>query len=142
MSKQQLKEKILSLLDHHQIGSMATVRGSRPYSRFMLFFHEGLTLYTATSKKAHKAEDIEENPHVHLLLGYEGKAFRDQYAEVEATASVEESKELKEKFWNGNLKDWIQSPDDPDYMLLKLQPTKISFFSKAGEEPEILDMQG
>ncbi|MGD7008662.1 pyridoxamine 5'-phosphate oxidase family protein [Metabacillus sp. 84] len=136
-----LEDKIIKLLDHHQIGSMATVRNGKPYSRFMLFFHEGLTLYTATSKKAHKAEDIEKNPSVHLLLGYEGKGFQDEYAEVEATASVEGSTELKKKFWNENLKDWIAGPDDPDYMLLKLEPSVFCYFSKAGEGPETLNMK-
>ncbi|WP_338780040.1 pyridoxamine 5'-phosphate oxidase family protein [Metabacillus sp. FJAT-52054] len=136
----QLEEKIMKLLDNHQIGSMATVRNGKPYSRFMLFFHQGLTLYTATSKKTHKAEDIRENPAVHLLLGLEGNGFRDEYAEIEANASVEESSSLKEKFWNEKLKDWIKSPDDPDFLLLKLEPEKFCYFSKAGEEPETLTM--
>ncbi|AZB41676.1 general stress protein [Bacillus sp. FJAT-42376] len=136
-----LEAKIIKLLDNHQIGSMATVRNSKPYSRFMLFFHEGLTLYTATSKKTHKAEDINENPSVHLLLGYEGKGFQDEYAEVEAKASVEESASLKEKFWNEKLKDWIKGPDDPDFMLLKLEPEKFCYYAKAGDDPETLEMK-
>ncbi|WP_110113535.1 pyridoxamine 5'-phosphate oxidase family protein [Bacillus sp. CGMCC 1.16541] len=130
------KEKVLKLFQDHKIGTLATIRDGKPYSRFMMFFNEDLVLYTATNKNTHKVEDIEENPYVHVLLGYEGQGWNDAYVEIEAKANVEERSELKEKFWNDHLREWISGPDDPNYVLLQLTPECILYFDKAGSEAE------
>ncbi|MBM7704325.1 pyridoxamine 5'-phosphate oxidase family protein [Metabacillus iocasae] len=132
------KEKVLTILKDHKIGTLATIRGGKPYSRFMMFFNEDLVLYTATNKHTHKVEDIEENPYVHILLGYEGQGWNDSYVEIQAKANVEDRQELKEKFWNEHLREWISGPDDPNYVLLQLTPEHILYFEKAGSEPEEL----
>ncbi|MRX73657.1 general stress protein [Bacillus lacus] len=130
------KQKVLNMLDKHSIGTLATVRDQKPYTRFMLFFHDELTLYTATNRSYDKVEDLQENSSVHILLGYEGKGFQDAYAEIEGRASIEESEELKARFWTDSLKEWISSPNDPDYVLIKIQPVYIRYFDKAGSEPQ------
>ncbi|MCA1032612.1 pyridoxamine 5'-phosphate oxidase family protein [Bacillus timonensis] len=133
-----LKSKIVEIMDKHQVGTLATIRNSRPYSRFMLFFHEDTTLYTCTNKETHKVDDVANNPYVHVLLGYEGKGWEDSYVEIEAKASVEESSELKQKFWTDKLSEWLSGPDDPNFVLLKLEPEKIRYIEKAGSEPQVL----
>ncbi len=135
-----LKEKVLDLFSHHKIGTLATVRNDRPYSRFMMFFNQELTLYTASNQHAHKAEDMAQNPHVHILLGYDRDSDHKHYVEVEATAEVEESKELKKKFWDDYLKHWIADAEDPEYMLLKLTPKTILYYEKEGDEPQELSI--
>ncbi|TMU85022.1 general stress protein [Bacillus sp. BHET2] len=135
---QTLKEKIVELFSHHKIGTLATIRDNKPYSRFMMFDHDDLILYTATNEHAHKAENISQNPHVHILLGYDRDSDHEHYVEIEAEASIEQSKELKEKFWNEKLKHWITSSDDPEYMLLKLTPKTILYYEKPGAEPQEL----
>ena len=134
------KQRVQQMLKDHKIGTLATIRENKPFSRFMLFFHEDLTLYTATNKETHKADDIESNPNVHVLLGLEGSGWNNEYAEVEGTASFEESAELKKKFWQEDLKEWISGPDDPNYVLLKIQPSSIRYYQKAGSEPEVIKM--
>lgn len=69
MDQQQLKEKIIEVIDANKVGTLATVKGSRPHSRYMTFFNDNLTLYTPTNKETHKAEEVDENPNVHILLG-------------------------------------------------------------------------
>ncbi|WP_156509951.1 pyridoxamine 5'-phosphate oxidase family protein [Rossellomorea aquimaris] len=135
-----LKDQVLELLSHHKTGTLATIRDGKPYSRFMMFYHDELTLYTATNEHAHKAVDISQNPHVHILLGYDRDSNHEHYVEIEATAEVEESEELKHKFWNEELKAWIPSPDDPEYMLLKLTPKTILYYEKPGKEPQELSL--
>ncbi|TDL77806.1 general stress protein [Peribacillus frigoritolerans] len=140
MDMSEAKEKVLQMFKEHKIGTLATIRQNKPFSRFMLFFHDELTLYTATNKDTHKAEDIESNPNVHVLLGFEGDGWKNDYAEIEGNASVEESAELKEKFWNKELKEWISGPDDPNYLLLKISPQSIRYYQKAGSKPEIIEL--
>lgn len=60
MSQEELKQKVLNLLDEQKVGTLATVEQDKPHTRYMTFFHEGLTLYTPTSKETHKAEEIEK----------------------------------------------------------------------------------
>ncbi|RLQ94501.1 pyridoxamine 5'-phosphate oxidase family protein [Falsibacillus albus] len=133
-----LKEKILSLMDDHHVGTLATIQDSKPFSRFMMFFHDDLTLYTATNQHAHKANDLTEHPDVHILLGYEGKGLNDSYAEIEAVVEKVGSVEMKRKYWHKQLQPWITGPDDPDYLLLKLSPKTILYYDHAGSEPQEL----
>jgi general stress protein 26 len=135
-----LKDKVTELFSHHKIGTLATIRDNKPFSRFMIFNHDGLTLYTATNEHAHKAEDIAQNPNVHILLGYDRDSDHEHYVEIEAEASVEESAELKKKFWSEELRHWIASPDDPEYLLLKLKPVTILYYEKPGKEPQELSL--
>jgi general stress protein 26 len=135
-----LKNKLLEVVQNHKVGTLATISQNKPFSRFMLFFNQDLVLYTATNKDTHKVEDINANPNVHILLGNDCKGWDDPYVEVEGTVMVEESKELKEKFWNEHLKNWIPSADDPDYMLLKISPSSYRYFEKSSSEPETLSL--
>jgi general stress protein 26 len=140
MNMSAAKDKVLQMFKDHKIGTLATIRQNKPFSRFMLFFHEELFLYTATNKDTHKAEDIEGNPNVHVLLGFEGDGWKEDYAEIEGTASVENSAERKEKFWNQELQEWIAGPDDPNYLLLKITPKSIRYYKKPGSEPEVIEL--
>ncbi|WP_078408416.1 pyridoxamine 5'-phosphate oxidase family protein [Priestia abyssalis] len=135
---EELKNKVLTILSNHKIGTLATIQDNRPYSRFMIFFHEDLVLYTATNKDTHKVDEIKQNPNVHVLLGYEGKGWNDSYVEIEATAAISDNQELKNKYWNDYLTEWLSSPDDPDYVLLQLTPGSIRYYEKAGSKPEVL----
>ncbi|QFT87867.1 General stress protein 26 [Bacillus sp. THAF10] len=137
MMSTDLKSKITAMFSDHHIGTLATIRRDRPYSRFMLFFHEELTLFCATNEHTHKIEDIKTNPHVHILLGMEGGSWSSPYVEIEAEASFENNNDYKQKFWNEKLSEWIKSPDDPNYLLLKLTPTTIRYFEKAGAAAEV-----
>ncbi|WP_421383921.1 pyridoxamine 5'-phosphate oxidase family protein [Bacillus salacetis] len=137
---QTLKEKVIELFSNHKVGTLATIRNNQPYSRFMMFFNEELTLFTATNQHAHKAEDIAQNPHVHILLGYDRDSSHEHYVEIEASAEIEKSEELKEKFWNDHLKPWITAPDDPEYMLLRLTPKTILYYERVGKEPQELSL--
>ncbi|WP_306009551.1 pyridoxamine 5'-phosphate oxidase family protein [Bacillus sp. MMSF_3328] len=140
MTMADTKQKVLDMFEKYSIGTLASIRNDRPYSRFMLFFHDDLILFAATDKDAHKVEDIEKNPNVHILLGVEQGGYDGPYCEIEAKASFEDSGELKKKFWSEKLKDWLSGPDDPDYLLLKMEPSLIRYFEKAGAEPEELSL--
>lgn len=140
MNQQELKVAIEKIMDNSSVGVMATVRGNKPYSRYMTFFRKGLQLYTATSKETHKVEEIEKVPFTHVLLGYEGEGFGDEYVEYEGEVEINHSKDLKEELWNTYLEKWFDGPDDPNYIVLKITPTQISLMNKTGINPQILTL--
>lgn len=140
MGQPEVKAAIENILDNSSVGTMATVKQNKPHSRYMTFFHDSLNLYTATSKDTHKAEEIEENPNTHILLGYEGEGFGDEYVEYEGKVQITDSPELKKKLWNPYLKNWFDGLNDPDYIILEIKPIRISLMNKTGIEPKILEL--
>lgn len=140
MSQSETKAAIEKILENSKIGTMATVQQNKPHTRYMTFFRNGLSLYTATSKNTHKAEEIEENPYTHILLGYEGEGFGDAYVEYEGKARITNSEELKGELWNSNMENWFDELDDPNYIVLEITPVQISLLNKKGVEPKTLEL--
>lgn len=106
----------------------------------MTFSHEDLTMYTPTHKDTHKTEEIDANPHVHILLGYEGEGYGDTFVEVEGKASIEESAHYKEKLWNEHMNKWFDGPNDPNYIVLKIEPTAIRLMNDEEDSPQSLEL--
>lgn len=130
MSQEELKQKVLNLLDEQKVGTLATVEQDKPHTRYMTFFHEGLTLYTPTSKETHKADEIEKNPNVHILIGYSGEGFGDTYAEIAGTATLTDDPELIDCLWSEEMEKWFKGKDDPNLVILKIDPTSIRYMNE------------
>jgi general stress protein 26 len=130
------KKTALKILDENLVGTMATVQQNKPHTRYMTFFSDEFTLYTATSKQTHKVAELEANPHTHILIGYEGKGMGDEYLEIEGTVSISDDESVKEKVWNKHMKPWFSGPEDPDLVILKVSPVSIRLMNKKGEEPK------
>ncbi|WP_046176013.1 pyridoxamine 5'-phosphate oxidase family protein [Domibacillus indicus] len=135
-----VKEQILSILKENYVGTMATIHDNKPRSRYMTFFNDNLTLYTATSKDTHKTEDIEQNPYTHILLGYEGEGIGDTYVEIEGKVTESDDEGMKEKVWNEHLEPWFDGPEDPKLLILKIDPEQIRLMNKKGQPPQTLEL--
>lgn len=140
MSQQEIKATIEKILGDSAVGTMATVQQNKPHSRYMTFSNKGLKLYTATSKETHKAEEIEANPFTHILLGYEGEGFGDEYVEYEGKAKINESPDMKKALWTPYLESWFEGPNDPTFIVLEIEPIQISLLNKKGEAPKLLQL--
>ncbi|RDW18267.1 general stress protein [Oceanobacillus arenosus] len=140
MSQPEVKATVENILDNSSVGTMATVQQNKPHTRYMTFSRNGLNLYTATSKETHKVEEIIENPFTHILLGYEGDGFGDEYVEYEGKVQISDSKELKNELWNPYMENWFDGPNDPNYTVLEVTPVQISLMNKKGMEPKILEL--
>lgn len=133
------KQQALNILNESRIGTMATVKDNKPHSRYMTFFNDNFTLYTPTSKKTHKVEDIEANPYTHILIGYEGEGFGDAFLEIEGRVSESTDDRDKDKIWNDQMKNWFKGPDDPDLVVLKVEPNMVRLMNKTGKPPETIE---
>jgi general stress protein 26 len=136
MTVKDVKEKIAKVLENNKIGTLATIEGNRPNSRYMTFFNDDLTLYTPTSKETHKTEEIEKNSNVHILLGYDGKGFGDSYVEIEGTAEIYEDQKMKNELWEDEFEHWFDGKDDPNYIILKITPSQIRLMNEKGQKPQ------
>ncbi|WP_264736955.1 pyridoxamine 5'-phosphate oxidase family protein [Cytobacillus firmus] len=140
MSQNNLKEKIINVLENSKTGILSTIKNNKPYSRYMTFFNDNLTLFTPTSIQTDKADEIKANPNVHVLVGYEGEGFGDSYVEIEGTASINDSVDLKEKLWNENMEPWFDGPNDSNFIVLEIKPDKITLMNTKENSPRTLDL--
>ncbi|WP_342563989.1 pyridoxamine 5'-phosphate oxidase family protein [Paenibacillus sp. FSL R7-0345] len=133
MNNNELEQTIIKTLDDNKFGSFGTIEaGNKPKVRYMAVFHDGLNIYLATNRKTHKVEELQDNPNAFLLLGYEQGGGKD-VLEIEARASVTKDDSLRSKVWNKSLEEWFKGPDDPDYVILELTPTRIEYMGKNKE---------
>ncbi|GAF12087.1 general stress protein 26 [Bacillus sp. JCM 19046] len=130
-----VKEQILKVMKDHKIGSLATVKGNKPHARYMSFYHDGFTLYSPTHKDTYKAEEIEANPNVHVLLGYTGEGYEDAFIEFQGKAVIKDDVQLKEKYWSDSLSHYFKGPEDPSFIFLELKPTTIRLMNKGDNTP-------
>ncbi|MGM0757791.1 MAG: pyridoxamine 5'-phosphate oxidase family protein [Bacillota bacterium] len=140
MSQEELKQEVLNLLDEQKVGTLATVEQNQPHTRYMTFFHEGLTLYTPTSKETHKADEIEKNPNVHILIGYTGEGFGDTYVEIAGTATLTDDPELVDRLWSNEMEKWFKGKGDPNLVILKIEPTSIRYMNEGSGTPAELSL--
>ncbi|MBM7631467.1 pyridoxamine 5'-phosphate oxidase family protein [Geomicrobium sediminis] len=122
---EQLKEHVIEVLKENRIGVLSTMKDDRPYARYMTFYHDGLMLYTPTGRHTHKVEDIEENAHVHILLGYDEK--NDSFVEIEATATIVTDATEKQKAWSEKVAEKYSGPEDEEFVVLALKPSVIRY---------------
>ncbi|MFC4404116.1 pyridoxamine 5'-phosphate oxidase family protein [Gracilibacillus xinjiangensis] len=141
MNNQDIRKAVENILENSSVGTLATIQQDRPYSRYMTYTHEGLTLFTATSSETHKVEEIESNPYTHILLGYEGDGFGDEYVEYQGKVKISDSEDLKKKLWNPYMENWFDGPNDPNYIILEIQPFEIKLMNKKGQDPKVLEFE-
>lgn len=132
MDRQQLESQIEQALKANKFGSFGTVENGGPKVRYMAIYHEGLTIYLATDRKTHKVEELHNNPKAALLLGFEQGGTGD-IVEIEGEATVSSEESLKSKVWRDDFKQYLNGPDDPDYVVIKLTPSRIEFISKGSD---------
>ena len=130
------KDTVQKILDESMVGTMATVENKKPHSRYMTFMNDGLILYTPTNKKTDKVDELEDNPHTHILLGYDGEGYGDAFVEYSGRVTISDDEGLKEKIWNDHMKKWFDGPEDPNLVILKIEPTAIRLMNKSGHPPE------
>jgi general stress protein 26 len=101
----------------------------------MALFHDGLTINLTTNKKTDKVDELKDNPHVHILVGYDGKTS-SEILQIQATATITANNALREKLWNDSMKQWFNGPHDPNYVVLEITPSYIEYLN-GNSEPQV-----
>ncbi|AZV42749.1 pyridoxamine 5'-phosphate oxidase family protein [Peribacillus asahii] len=140
MSQQDLKKEVVEILSNHRTGVLSSVENNKPHSRYMTFYNEDLTLFTPTKADTEKIEEIEKNPAVSVLLGYEDKGQSDTYVEIAGTSTINNSEQLKKQFWDESFNKWFEGPEDPNYVFLQIQPETVRILNNQGEPPQELNL--
>jgi general stress protein 26 len=141
LSEQQLKEMVLETISKHRTGVLASVEDNKPHTRYMTFYNKDLTLYTPTKRDTEKIEEIEKNPYVSILLGYEKKGQNDAFIEVLGKSSINDAQSLKDEIWEESFNQWFDGRNDPNYVLIEIQPEVIRILNLNGEPSQELSLK-
>lgn len=133
MDQAQLEQKIIKALENNKFGSLGTVENDKPKVRYMAIFNDGLNIHLATNRKTHKVEELQSNPNISLLLGYE-MGGTNEVVEIEGICEITKNDQLRQQVWNDELKPWFDGPDDPNYVILNVTPTRIEYTAQ-GSDP-------
>lgn len=139
---EELKEKVIRIISDHRTGTLSSVENNKPHSRYMTFYSDDLTLYTPTKLDTEKVDEIKKNPAVSVLLGYEEKGENDTYVEITGNSAINKSQTLKNKYWDETFNKWFESPEDPNYVFLEINPETIRVLNMHGELPQELNLEG
>lgn len=140
MDKKEVKNAVENILENSYVGTMSTISSNKPNARYMTFFHDNLKLYTITSKETHKVDELEKNPYTHVLLGYDGEGFGDDYVEYEGKVKQSDDQKLIDKLWNDKVGYWFDGPDDDRILILEIEPLHIRLLNKKGQPPQEIDL--
>ena len=83
------------------------------------------TIYVANLKSYHKTSEIAANPQVELAY----LAPRHDQVRITGTAEVVTDEEILESIWAANplLKQYLGSPDNPEFILYRIKPSQVRF---------------
>lgn len=124
MTNEALQSEIETILSTSKIGVLSTAHQNVPNSRYMVFYNDGVTLYTKTSIDSKKVAEFQENPRAHILIGYDETKNRS-FLEIDAHVEIIRDRETIDWLWEKQDKTFFDSKDDPDLCVLKVTPKAI-----------------
>ncbi|MCG1009801.1 pyridoxamine 5'-phosphate oxidase family protein [Salinicoccus sp. ID82-1] len=142
MNREDFKSTLKEILDNNKIGTLATIRDNKPISRYMYFYNDGLTLYTYTKQDTYKVEDLEENPHAHVLLGYEERDdLGERYVEIQGQASLpEEVSSDVDNLLSNFGKRYEKLKEEGDLQIIKIDIEAARIMNDDDTEPRTVEL--
>lgn len=128
LDKQQATQAIEKVLDTSKVGVLSTAYNNKPNSRYMVFYNDDLTLYTKTSNKTTKVDEIKNNPNAYILLGY-NETTNNSFVEIESTIEIVEDQKVIDWLWETQDKTFFDSKEDPNLCVLKVVPKTITLMN-------------
>lgn len=134
-------EKILSKFDEPAVlGVLATVTDEgRPWVRYLMLACDpaDMTLWSTTFLQSRKCVHIKAHPDVHVTLGVRDLPSAVDYLQIEGTAEVLTDAESRRRMWTEEQSAYFSGPDDPNYAVIRITPTRIEYQTMTAMSPEV-----
>ena len=137
ISTKSLKKKILKVIEGSKLASLATIANGRPWVRYVVARSEGLTIYICTFKDSRKVKQIKKNPKVHIIIGGSMENMEAPYVQIAACAKVRSDAGIRKRLWMPFMKKYYTGVDDPQYVVIEVQPVLIEYMSTETHTPRI-----
>jgi len=134
-----LSKKILQKMNEHVLASFATItEDGKPWTRYVVVkADDQLNIWFATFKNSRKIRQIVNNPQVHLVLGVTDPQTAVSWLQVQGQAEILEDAETKKVVWYDLLGSIFSGPDDPNFVVCKVTPNRIEYYTMNVPKPEI-----
>ena len=134
-----LKQRIFEIIRGPHLSSFATItEDGKPWVRYVTpRGSEDLTIRFATAKSTRKVAQIQKNPQVHLTCGITDPMKSEAYLQIEGSAEFVTDKSERDAFWHDTLKRYFSGPDDPNYGVVVVKPSRIEFNTVKDHKTEV-----
>ena len=135
----ELESKILSKMGHHTLASFATItEDGKPWSRYVVVkADDQLNIWFATFNGSRKTLHIAANGEVHLVLGVEDMLKAASWMQIQGRAEILTDAETKKAVWYDMLNTIFKGPDDPNYVVCKVVPYRIEYYTMNQPDHEV-----
>ena len=123
----------------YTLASFATVTPDNlPWTRYVVVKADGqMNIWFATFKESRKVKQIAHNPEVHLVLGVTDMSTAVSWIQVQGTAEILEDADSKKAVWYDMLEPMFNGPEDPNYVVCKVRPYRIEYYTMNQRRPEV-----
>ena len=121
-----LAELALKVIQRDKFPMLATTDGDQPRLRPVSpVGNDGFTIFVASLRSSHKTGEIDSNAKVELCYLDEG---HDQ-VRLTGVAEVVTALSVRKKIWDSNplLQQFLQTIDNPEFILYKVVPNRVRF---------------
>lgn len=134
-----LQQRIFELAREPQLLNLATItEDGKPWVRYVVGqADQELAIRFCTSLDSDKIRHMRLNPNVHVSMGAKDVMTAKAWLQVEGTAEISTAKDERDAFWYDGLKAYFQGPDDPNYCIVIVRPSRIELASMASMSAEI-----
>lgn len=134
-----LKQRIFDLAKEPQLINLATItEDGKPWVRYVVGnADEALSIRFCTSLCSDKIRHMRQNPNVHVSLGAKDIMTTKAWLQIEGVAEISTAKAERDAFWYDGLKAYFNGPDDPNYCIVIVKPSRIGLGSMGSMTPEI-----
>ena len=134
-----LRNKIHSKMRTLTLASVATVTADgKPWCRYVVVKgDEDLNIWFATFKGSRKTQHIQQLDEVHLNLGVADMQTAASWIQIQGRAQILDDAETKRTVWYSMLEPIFNGPDDPNYVVCKVTPYRIEYYTMNRRQPEV-----
>ena len=135
----ELEKKIWKILGRRQTAALATVNAAgAPWVRYVTISADpDFTLRFCTSLGSRKAEEIAARPDVHVTCGNLQPPDDSAFLQIAGRAEIRRDGKTKAEHWKEEWRRYFKGPDDPDYVMVFIHPTRIEYNGPGSFVPEV-----
>jgi general stress protein 26 len=101
---------------------------------------DDFTLWFATFKESRKALQVAANPEAHLCLGVDDVMKPESWLQIEGRAEMLDDPETRHLWWLDMFQAYFSGPDDPNYVVCKVTPSRIEYMTMGTLQPEVWEV--
>ncbi len=134
-----LKQRIFDTAKELQLINFASITlDGKPWVRYVVGKADNdLVFRFCTSIDSRKVPQIRKDPNVHISLGASDLISAKNWMQVEGTAEISTEKAERDSFWFDELKSYFKGPDDPNYCVVIIRPSRIEYGTMGSMTPEL-----